>query len=358
MASYRLTLITVCAQILCISVGFALRTERPAHTQSDLKIIGLPVGQGDGTIMVCPQFNGPVIIFDLGSTEQAWSPLEVKNWLSEETLNGNTSLLSRVSVVIFSHPHTDHYNYAPSVVKPTKRLRVFVGGSLGDYKYSGIGDWLQAVSSSEFNSGQKCLLDECKATGWTSQLCGEQSAVKFTVLGVNYGSEPNEKSVVLQVKFGKITTLIVGDFEGRATERELINDVNSRIPGGIASTVYKVSHHGASRLANSQDWLQAIQARWAFISSAYASQAYGHPKCETITRLLAVGSLGQDEQHIIACSDEDRRVHHKSTKFQIYSTRPEENVVCLISFSIGEQSTEPDFRWECEVIWPHAHAPK
>ena len=350
MATLSFVIAAICLAIVAghpLTQDVRVTSKSVPATSSPFHVVGIPVGQGDGTVFVCPEHNGNVIIFDLGSTHYAWSPSQVKEWLSTQTLNGDRSLLSRVNTVLLSHPHLDHYGYLPDVItEPSKDLKVFVGGLISEYKHGDFPDWIAKVTAAEFNNGEKCLLNGCTSPGWTSHLCGEESSVRFDVLAVNYGSEANEKSVVLKITHGNITTLAVGDFEGPADIR-LVNDINNVDPGLLKSTIYKVAHHGASRLSNPPVWVSAISAKWAFISSAYASESYGHPKCDTLDRLLQVGSLDAAPEHSIACSDAERNVHHYAMTHRIYSTRPQEKSVCIVHFTIYADKDEPDFQWTC-----------
>eukprot|EP00117_Sycon_ciliatum_P048930 scpid49039/ scgid34769/ len=353
--------------------------KKNAAAAGDVMLLGLPVGQGDATLIVCPEHDGNVIVFDMGSTQQAWTPGRVRDYLQTSTLNGVRPLMERVSTIIVSHPHTDHYNYIPDVFPQTpargrgsrarggggrdhnmparfnRRRRAaykaFVAGSIADYKYSGMSEWLTAVGAQTFNNGNSCFLDSCRAgNSWNEKLCGASSPVSFKVIAANMGSgtNVNEKSVVLKIILGTQTALLVGDFEDES-QAELVNRVNNEAPGLLVSNIYKVSHHGASRLANYPAFLQAISANHAFISSAYATvSAYGHPKCETLDRLLAVGTLLATPTHEVDCTDANRNLVRRQLQSSIFSTTPTANQICVVEFSMPPSGTISPPRLVCE----------
>ena len=198
-----------------------------------LKLMALPVGQGDCTVIVCPQADGPVIIVDLGSTKQAWTPDDVTNFLKKTVQNGKVSLYNRVTTIIITHGDKDHYNYVNDVFpKESFRLKVFLGGDKTDYKNGG-----PVVNSGKvFNKGNECYGRYCYDNGYTEDLCGDKVGAKFHIVAANLGAKKNEKSVVLRVTYGSEQALLIGDLNGAATG-QLIS-LGSKVD--ISATYYKV----------------------------------------------------------------------------------------------------------------------
>ena len=251
----------------------------------ELRLLALPVGQGDSTVIVCPEYDGNIVIYDMGSTQQAWSADRVRSYLEESTINGERSLMDRLTTIIISHAHTDHYNYIPQVFPhflerhrkrlnstqarrrnstrsgndreqdthkhPSEalsshqldKLNVFVSGKLEDYIYYDMEEWLTAAGAQTFNAGEECFMSECsRGNSWTESICGAASDARFRVISANMGLDggnKNEQSVVLRVDIGSHNALLVGDFEGEA-QVELIDKVDTTEPGLLISDVYKV----------------------------------------------------------------------------------------------------------------------
>ena len=92
-----------------------------------LQVFALPVGQGDCTIIRCP--NGNIVVFDCGSSGgYGMSATEVQSWL------GNA--IDSVVAIIVSHADTDHNNYLPRIfndhVLETSK-GVIYGGEMEQY---------------------------------------------------------------------------------------------------------------------------------------------------------------------------------------------------------------------------------
>ena len=179
------------------------------------------------------------------------------------------------------------------------------------------------------------------------QFCNNQS-IQFDILAANIRQESNQKSIVMKVSVNNgWSALLPGDMEGPAAS-EIANNIGLR----LQSTVYKIAHHGASRLANRPDWLEKIQPRTAFASSGYDYGRCHHPRCETIGRLATLNTITQGVQpHQFYCGNrnvDNRRVPPSTSNqftMSMYETTPAQNVMCLIKYSsLG------DFNNNCLIV--------
>ena len=204
----------------------------------ELKLFALPVGQGDCTVVVCPEDNGRVVIMDMGSTKQEWDPAMVTKFLSQG-INGAQSLYSRVSTIIISHGDKDHYNYINAVFpsSPPALQDVFLGGNKNDYTNAG-----PVVNSGKvLNKGAECLNTGCYDTGFKEDLCGSGglNPPVFRIEAANLGTTKNGKSIVLRISYQAESALLVGDLNTEAAVDKL---VAYTVAGYVTlfSTYYKV----------------------------------------------------------------------------------------------------------------------
>lgn len=229
----------ILAIFLVISITVSVM---PAHAhQAMLRLFALPVGQGDCTVIVCPKYNGRVVIVDMGSTSSGgWSARKVEQFL-EQKIHGGNSLMSRIHAVIVTHSHKDHYNYIPEVLKDAN-AEVFLGG--GDWNKANIGSdmhgWYEKRKHNviKLNDGKACAGNDCRKANdkiKEKDLCGDDS-VTFSLLAVNLGSTSNERSAVLKVEHGQCSALLPGDFEGEKATKDLLDAAKKE----LHSTVYKV----------------------------------------------------------------------------------------------------------------------
>jgi len=95
------------------------------------------------------------------------------------------------------------------------------------------------------------------------------------------GSDDNNNSVVLRLRWGRTCFLLTGDIEEEA-ERLL----TSTFPD-LSCAVLKVGHHG-SKTSTTQPFLEAVRPGLAVISVG-TDNRYGHPSPEVVERLADYG---------------------------------------------------------------------
>ncbi len=128
--------------------------------------------------------------------------------------------------------------------------------------------------------------------------CAERSRwvwdrVVFTVLhpldlldsegnGGRYASS-NNRSCVLQIRFGEMTALLPGDIEA-PVERLLAATLGTR----LQSSVLIAPHHG-SNTSSSYPFLKMVAAEQVIFSSGYGN-GFGHPAAPVVQRYIALGA--------------------------------------------------------------------
>ena len=92
----------------------------------------------------------------------------------------------------------------------------------------------------------------------------------------------NNRSMVLQVRYGETDLLLTGDIED-AAERALIAADNR-----LGADVLKVAHHG-SATSSSPEFLAAVQPQVAIISAGLGNR-FNHPREDVLRRLRMAGA--------------------------------------------------------------------
>ena len=295
----------------------------PAPTLNNLQVFALPVGQGDCTIIQCP--NGNIIVYDCGSAGgDRLTAYGVERWL-------DTSI-DRVSYILITHPHADHHSYLPEISWNYTTLRgIIIGGQLDNY----VGDtrnWLNNNINRVHlvNNGQRCIGNNpvCAVNINTgTNFCNNQN-YQFSILAANVRNNPNQMSIVMRVAFGGWSMLLSGDMEGTA-----LNDITNQLGGGLQSVVYKMSHHGATR-ANTAQWVSQINPRYAFASSGYNYGICRHPTCTAVATLLANSSIDMTAPpHPFYCGNGPfLPTDYANYRYNILETSPNDTDICLLTY--------------------------
>jgi competence protein ComEC len=91
----------------------------------------------------------------------------------------------------------------------------------------------------------------------------------------------NSNSLVVSVKYGKVTLLLPGDIEEEAEARLLEQKAD------LQAQVLKVPHHGG-RTSSSEPFLASVRPKVAVVSAGYRNR-FHHPHQETLDRYRANG---------------------------------------------------------------------
>jgi competence protein ComEC len=93
----------------------------------------------------------------------------------------------------------------------------------------------------------------------------------------------NNESMILSVRFGSRSVLLLGDIETNA-ERALVEEQGRR----LLNDVTKVAHHG-SRTSSNEAFVRATRSKLAVISVGQSS-VFGHPHPEVVHRWESSGA--------------------------------------------------------------------
>lgn len=331
----------------------AASNAQPAGTipppTNTLQVFALPVGQGDCTIMQCP--NGKIVVYDCGSSGgNRMSAVQVKTWLG--------SRVNNVEAIFITHADRDHYNYLHEIYRNTANVQaVILGGpSARDRIRASHGNtrnWLDALenanklyfirSGNEVNynprSSSSCI-GNCIATNQlramiNTDFCSNTS-ITFNILAANVGTTANEQSIIMKVVVDQWSMLLSGDMEGQASL-----DIARQLGAGLQSVVYKMSHHGASNKANKPEWLAAIRPQYAFASSGYNYGRCKHPRCETINRILNLNSITMTTAHTFQCGNPGGTPTVNTVfRYNMLGTSMNATYICLLTY-VSSTSSQP-----------------
>ncbi|KAB2959814.1 MAG: DNA internalization-related competence protein ComEC/Rec2 [Candidatus Methylomirabilis oxygeniifera] len=245
----------------------------PIFQNGPLRMTVLDVGQGDAIVLELPGKRTILIDggglfddrFDIG--EQVVVPFLLSRWIGH------------LDAVILSHPHPDHLNGLQAVLRHIPIGQVWDSGQrTGMPTYL----WFEEVLRDK-RIPHKILQDGYR----TSEFAPVQIAVLHPSSPMLQGSkrgrfsDVNSNSLVLSVKYGKVTLLLPGDIEEEA-ERLLLEQGTD-----LQAQVLKVPHHGG-RTSSSEPFLARVYPKVAVVSAGYRNR-FRHPHPETLDRYRANG---------------------------------------------------------------------
>nr|WP_231587956.1 ComEC/Rec2 family competence protein [Halostagnicola sp. A56] len=228
----------------------------------ELEIHHIDVGQGDSTLVVTPA--NETILIDSGDWRQDGD--EVISYLEAQGID-------RIDHLVATHADADHIGGHAAVIEHFETT----GEGVGTAYDSGVpsdsatyGNYLNAVDEYDV----ELLIVE---DGDELPIEGNVSAQVMNPPTGDSGSDVNDNSVVLALKFGDFQYLAPGDVD-TGVEQRLVDEWGS----DLESNVYKAGHHGSST-SSSDGFIDAVNPEIAIISSAYDSQ-YGHPSDVVLER--------------------------------------------------------------------------
>jgi competence protein ComEC len=223
----------------------------------DVTIYFLDVGQGDSILIKTASKS---ILID-GGPSSAGSV--VVNYL-------NTYQVSRIDLMVATHPHSDHIGGLIKVLQSTIPVQ--------DIIYNGY----NYTSTQTFNTWKSLALTHNLTQAWRGQVYAVSPTINFTVLSPTSPtqfSDTNAESIVMRLQVGNTSVMLTGDAQ-LDTEQFLVSSGSN-----LSSQILKVGHHGSST-STSQVLLSAVNASYGIISAGI-DNTYGHPTQQTLDTLSA-----------------------------------------------------------------------
>ena len=277
-----------------------------------LHIFALPVGQGDATIIKCPDAfgeNGKLTVIDMG-----WSACTVDNCMNTEKAIKDFISDHKVDQIFLTHPDKDHYNLITALTDNLDEyVTIYHTHDKECYQHDGKAP-LQALL--DLNSANQRVIAERVDRRMLPQklsMCFLHN-IKIWILASELNKccgDNNEDSLVLQLKaYNKYTALFVGDLEGHAVD-ELVDGFK------IKSFILRLAHHGSrSNKANSDKFLNAVNPTVAFSSSDPGHDSFHHPHCQ-ILEWFKNSKDKEATEHPYIC---DGKTYTTNLKYELYQT--------------------------------------
>ncbi|MEX0746710.1 MAG: ComEC/Rec2 family competence protein, partial [Rhodothermales bacterium] len=257
--------------ILTLSLISALLWVRAASGtwRPQLDVIFLDVGQGDAILIRLP--NGEAMLVDAGVRtpfRDAGSGIILPVLESVD--------VDRIHTAVITHPDSDHLGGLPALLRSIPIGRVLDNGAPHSSNlFRESGDLIDSlkIPRRAVRSGDTLSIDP---------------SVRIRVLhppAVDNTADANDNSIVLQIRFGESTFLLMGDAPSGA-ERAMMTAYDNL----LEADVVMAGHHGSSTSTSEAfvSHLRETGARTAVISVALRNR-YGLPDESVIHRLSRAG---------------------------------------------------------------------
>lgn len=245
-------------RFLLIGVALApLVLPHPKPATGKLVLTWLDVGQGEALHIAYPDGNHGM--FDCGgSSQEAASRYLAQAVVVRYLLHQR---IRRLDFLLASHPESDHIGTLPFLTRCITLDRFYA----------------HELSGTSVSSGISLPYSRLKAEDnfWKS---GVEHVVVHPPDQAPW-SNPNDRSLVILLRFKKFQVLTTGDISSRVETH-----LNTRLP---TIDVLKVPHHG-SRTGTSSSFLATTQPTVAVVSCG-TDNPFGHPAPEVLERLTNSG---------------------------------------------------------------------
>lgn len=262
--------------------------------QSEMKLVLLDVGQGDGILMELP--GGVNCMIDGGSSSK--DKLGTYVLLPALKYYG----MGQLDYVFVSHEDSDHISGLIELLERKYPVKNLI---------------LPYREKEEKEKNYMVLLELAKKNSvniifWKQY--DSMNTKKFFLSCLhprrqNQEGEPNADSMVLSLQYFNFRVLFTGDLADGGEDALVEELKKSRQP---SYTLLKVAHHG-SKKSTFEPFLNLVKPRLSLISCS-STNRYGHPGEETLERLKEIGSevlITKDVGAIELCITESGKIWKK-----------------------------------------------
>ncbi|MBV9613197.1 MAG: ComEC/Rec2 family competence protein [Acidobacteriaceae bacterium] len=254
---------------LGLFTAICLQPWKPQVHPKLLEVTAIDVSQGDSLLLVFP--DGETMLVDAGGfpgmERMARKP---RMDIGEDVVSPYlwSRRIHRLDYAVLTHGHSDHMGGLAAILDNFRPRALWTGAEPLTAEWKTV---QQHAAADHVNIlGLNRAAPEVTIGG---------ARVRVLAPAVDYvaGELPhNNDSLVLEVTYGRRSVLLTGDAE-RPVEAEMLSS-------GMLEpvTLLKVGHHG-SRTSSSQEFLDQVNPRFAFISDGYLNQ-FHHPHPDVLAR--------------------------------------------------------------------------
>lgn len=231
-------------------------SKQTEEVNGNLQVHFIDVGQGSSTFIIGA--DGKTMLYDAGGDDSGSGRIVVDYIKSLG--------YEHIDVAVFTHPHADHINGAPTVFEELNVGSVYYPKVTHTTKT--FENFVDAVS----NAGLKFKT----AKAGVKIPFGETEATLVAPISDKY-SNLNDYSATIKLTWKGSSILLTGDVE-KTSEMEMINSDYD-----LDIDLLLVPHHG-SNSSTTDEFLDKTTPSYAVISSG-KDNSYGHPHKEVVSRL-------------------------------------------------------------------------
>ncbi len=244
-----------------------------SHLNPRLRITAIDVGQGESSLLQFP--GGKTMLVDGGGFHQ--SDFDTGEMVVAPLLWRKK--ISKIDLLVLSHPHPDHLNGLVSVVKNFDIGEVWTNGEAIDseaYK-----EFVSLIAERKIKQMVIARGQPSRAVDGVLIEFLHPDGIRPDPSSGRRRDRINNNSLVLRIIFHEASILFTGDI-GAADESEII-----ALYPGLTCTILKIPHHG-SATSSSQAFLRMLGPRIAILSVG-SNNSFKLPHPDVIARYEAAG---------------------------------------------------------------------
>jgi competence protein ComEC len=259
--------------LVCSLIAFAvlLCQPWPAETKpKTLEVTAIDVSQGDSLLIVFP--DGETMLVDAGGfpgMERMVRKPRID--MGEDVVAPYlwTRRIRNLDYAVVTHGHSDHMAGMPAILDDFHPRALWIGAEPESEAWATV---------RQHATADHVMILALNRNSPPMNIGGAD--IRILAPSADYvpdATPGNNDSLVFQVTYGRRSVLMTGDAE-RPVEADMLQSGELR-----PVTLLKVGHHG-SRTSSSEEFLEQIQPRFAFISDGYLNQ-FHHPHRDVLERL-------------------------------------------------------------------------